>query len=111
MPHNGFQWLERLGYVFPMFGKTHLAVLCVCAVGFVHAAEARFEFFFEPGCEACEQIEEQILPQLEPRFEIIRRDIGVESNLVYHCCGASVLSLKASLPLFAAPLGFMPISV
>lgn len=48
---------------------------------FVSAAQ--IEFFYEPGCGECEQIEELILPRLEPRFKIIRRDIGVESNLVY----------------------------
>ena len=55
-------------------------LLCRAAWGLEPAA---FEFFFEPGCEECEKIEEKILPQLEPQFEIIRRDVGVESNLVY----------------------------
>ncbi len=44
---------------------------------------AQVEFFFEPGCGECEQIETEILPQLEPRFKIVYRDIGVESNLVH----------------------------
>jgi cytochrome c biogenesis protein CcdA len=53
----------------------------------VSAAEPRVEFFFEPGCEDCEQIEDKILPQLESRlgaaFQLVRVDIGVESNLVH----------------------------
>jgi cytochrome c biogenesis protein CcdA len=48
---------------------------------FVSAAQ--IEFFYEPGCEVCEQIEELILPRLEPQLKIVRRDVGVESNLVY----------------------------
>ena len=56
------------------------AALCLLTA-FVSAAQ--IEFFFEPGCEECERIEEQILPQLQTQFEIIHRDIGIESNLVH----------------------------
>jgi len=66
-----------------MFGKKHLLLFVLCAAGMVFAAKNRIEFFHEPGCEECEEIEKQIFPKLEPRFEIVRRDIGMESNLVY----------------------------
>lgn len=58
-------------------------VLLLGVAGIVSAVEPRIEFFYEPGCRECEQIERDVLPQLEPRFEIIYRDIGVESNLLY----------------------------
>lgn len=47
------------------------------------AFAAQIEFFFEPGCEDCEQIEAKILPQLEKRVQVVHRDIGIESNLVH----------------------------
>lgn len=51
------------------------------------AAPVKIDFFYEPGCHDCEQIEQNILPELTARFpgqcEILHRDIGVESNLLY----------------------------
>jgi len=65
-----------------MTGRIIIFFMLLCVATWDLEA-ATVEFFFEPGCEECEQIEEKILPKLEPRFEIIRRDIGVESNLIY----------------------------
>jgi cytochrome c biogenesis protein CcdA len=50
------------------------------------ADPVRVEFFYEPGCHECEQIERTVLPELESRFagryELQRYDIGVESNFL-----------------------------
>ncbi len=66
--------------------KRFLSILCVTAwlAGqAVFAAVDRIEFFFEPGCEECEQIDSAILPRLDGRLEVVRRDIGVESNMIH----------------------------
>ena len=43
------------------------------------------EFFFEPGCPECEQVKQEVLPELEARYDgfyVLRRyDVGVISNV------------------------------
>ncbi|MBC8205831.1 MAG: hypothetical protein H8E68_01610 [Kiritimatiellaeota bacterium] len=63
--------------------KLILILFTLSAVWWSSVFAAQMEFFFEPGCEACEQIEAKILPQLEQRVPVVHRDIGVESNLVH----------------------------
>lgn len=50
------------------------------------AAPVQVDFFYEPGCRACERIETEVLPGLSNQFpgvcEIRRHDIGIESNLL-----------------------------
>ena len=53
----------------------------------VAAKAVRVDFFYEPGCEDCERIEQNLLPELEARFpglcDVYSYDIGVESNFLY----------------------------
>jgi cytochrome c biogenesis protein CcdA len=60
------------------------AVLLLGAVGF--SASVQVDFFYEPGCNDCEQIEKEILPVIGKRFGdacVIRsHDIGIETNFI-----------------------------
>ena len=64
--------------LFAVIGLMQCAVL---------AADARIDFFFEPGCHDCERIEAEILPEVERRFSdrcvIQSHDIGIETNFLY----------------------------
>ena len=65
-----------------------LAVIAVVLLGTVgSAASVQIDFFYEPGCHDCEQIEAEILPKVRTRFQdqvvIQSHDIGVETNFLY----------------------------
>lgn len=50
------------------------------------AAPVQIDFFYEPGCHSCEQIEQDLFPELEKRFpgryEITAHDIGIKTNFI-----------------------------
>jgi cytochrome c biogenesis protein CcdA len=63
-------------------------LLAVLFCGTVRGAEpVQIDFFYEPGCHACERIETELLPQLEQRFPgayfVQKHDIGMETNFLY----------------------------
>jgi hypothetical protein len=64
--------------------KTVISLL-LCSTA--RAAEPiRIDFFYEPGCHACERIEQNLLSEVGKRFPdacvIQRHDIGVETNFL-----------------------------
>jgi len=68
--------------------KKIFLILCVVLFGAACvAAPVEIDFFFEPGCEECEQIEAELLPKVGKQFGdacIIRaHDIGIETNFLY----------------------------
>ena len=89
----GFSFCQRERFRrggFFRLGKVALIVfflLLLSAVPFSFATTIQVDFFFEPGCHACEQIEQDVLPELGKRFPdscvIQRYDIGIETNFLY----------------------------
>jgi hypothetical protein len=66
--------------------KPWLFVLLLC--GIVRGAEpVQIDFFYEPGCQACEWIETELLPEVGTRFPqqcaVQKHDIGVETNFLH----------------------------
>jgi cytochrome c biogenesis protein CcdA len=66
--------------------KPWLCVLLLC--GIARGAEpVQIDFFYEPGCQACERIETELLPEVGTRFPqqcvIQTHDVGVETNFLY----------------------------
>lgn len=66
--------------------KRLLLILLWC--GIAHGVEPiQIDFFYEPGCHACERIDQELLPELGKRFPegcvIQRHDIGIETNFLY----------------------------
>ncbi len=68
-----------------MKGKTILFLL-LCGV-VCSAAPVEIDFFFEPGCHECEQIEAELFPKVGRQFGndcVVRsHDIGIETNFLY----------------------------
>jgi cytochrome c biogenesis protein CcdA len=71
-----FSWLIKMTVV--------AVVLCLGAVAY--AVPVQIDFFYEPGCLQCEQIEAEILPEIGKRFGdscvIQPHDIGIETNFL-----------------------------
>ncbi len=66
--------------------RNGLFVLLLC--GIARGAEpVQVDFFYEPGCQDCERIEAELLPELGMRFPqkcvIQKYDIGVETNFLH----------------------------
>ncbi len=62
-------------------------LIAVFLCGIAQGAEpVQIDFFFEPGCRECEQIQSELLPGIEKKFpgacRIQRHDIGVETNFI-----------------------------
>ncbi len=77
--------------------------------GVVCAAEPiAIDFFYEPGCQTCEQIETELFPEIEIRFPqsciIHRHDIGIESNFFY------LLQMEAELHYTASKRAYLIIN-
>ena len=64
---------------------SYFLTFLLCA-GVQGARTVQIDFFYEPGCTACERIEALILPELERRFagayELRARDIGMEAHFI-----------------------------
>jgi hypothetical protein len=66
-------------------GIFRLAVLLLCGITW-GAEPVHIDFFYEPGCHACERIETELLPELQKQFpgacRVQAHDIGVETNFL-----------------------------
>lgn len=67
--------------------KTAFMVIFSLLCGAVQAgAPVQIDFFYEPGCHACEKIQTELLPEVEKRFpgdcKIQTHDIGIEANFL-----------------------------
>jgi cytochrome c biogenesis protein CcdA len=87
-----------------MRGKIILCFWLLC--GIAHAAPPiQIDFFYEPGCHDCEQIEQEVLPEIGKRFPdqcvIQRYDIGIETNFLY------LLQLEDSLGYDGSERGYL----
>jgi hypothetical protein len=69
-----------------VFFRLWLFVLLLCGIA-RGAAPVQVDFFYEPGCQDCERIEAELLPELGTRFlqqcVVQKHDIGVETNFLY----------------------------
>ena len=65
---------------------TSILFLVLCGT-ICFAAPVEIDFFFEPGCHECEQIEAELLPKVGKQFGeacVVRsHDIGIETNFLY----------------------------
>jgi len=66
--------------------KHRLILFLLLCGGACVAAPVEIDFFFEPGCEECEQIEAELFPKIESQFGdacVVRpHDIGIETNFL-----------------------------
>jgi len=55
------------------------------------------DYFYEPGCAACERVRNEVMPELRVRFEgfykLNRYDVGIESNVVILAAYQDALSI------------------
>lgn len=84
--------------------RSWVAALLFCGTA-CFAAPVQIDFFYEPGCRTCEQIEQEILPEIGKRFpdtcEIRRHDIGIETNFL------TLLKLENALGYDGAERGYL----
>ena len=61
------------------------------------------DYFFEPGCSACEEVNRLVLPELEGRFgglyEIRRHDVGISSNVAVLVAYQDALGITENEPV------------
>lgn len=61
------------------------------------------DYFFEPGCSACEEVSRLVLPELEGRFgglyEIHRHDVGIASNVALLVAYQDALGITENEPV------------
>jgi hypothetical protein len=61
------------------------------------------EFFFEPGCDSCQQVRSGVFPELERRYSGVytlqERDIGIKSNYLVLVAYQDILGVKENEPV------------
>lgn len=61
------------------------------------------DFFFEPGCDSCLKVRNEVLPELERRYsglyDLRERDIGIKSNYLVLVAYQDALGVKDNEPV------------
>ncbi|MEI6789357.1 MAG: hypothetical protein WCL49_12850 [bacterium] len=61
------------------------------------------DFFFEPGCDSCLKVRNEVLPELERRYsgryDLQERDIGIKSNYLVLVAYQDALGVKDNEPV------------
>lgn len=67
------------------------------------ASPVTVDFFFEPGCDSCQQVRSGVLPELERRYSglyvLQERDIGIKSNYLVLVAYQDALGVKDNEPV------------
>ncbi|NQT91562.1 MAG: hypothetical protein HQ559_02290 [Lentisphaerae bacterium] len=84
-------------------------VILLCAAGVEgqedsgDVAPVLIDYFFEPGCSACEEVGQLVLPEMEGRFgglyELRRHDVGLASNVALLVAYQDALGITENAPV------------